>query len=111
MNFSKLRHRITIQENISVKDSFGAETPNWTDVASVWASIEPLSGKEFFAAQQINAEVNTKITMRYREGIKPEMRVVFNERMFNIISVINENERNISLILMAKESINSEEVV
>lgn len=103
MKIGELRHRITIQENISAKDSFGADTPNWTDVATVWASIEPLSGKEFFAAQQINAEINTKIIMRYRTGIKPEMRATFKDRVFDILSVINDNERNISLVLMAKE--------
>lgn len=105
MKIGKLRHRVTLQEYVSLKDSFGAEIEAWSDKATVWASIEPLSGREYFAARQMNAEVNTKITIRYRTGVKPTMRILFAGRVFEILSVINTEEKNRELILMCKEEL------
>lgn len=103
MKIGKLRHRVTLQEYISSKDSFGAEIETWSDTATVWAGIEPLSGKEYFAAQQVNAEINTKIMIRYRAGVRSTMRVAFQNRLFEILSVINTEEKNQELILMCRE--------
>lgn len=103
MKIGQLRHRIVLQEYTSTQDSFGAEVQSWVDIATVWASIEPLSGREYFAAQQINAEVSTKITIRYRAGIKPTMRIIFKSRIYEILSVINTREQKRELTLMCKE--------
>lgn len=105
MNFSKLRHRITLQERVASKDSFGAEMETWKDISTVWAMVEPLSGREYFAAQQVNAEVTTKVTIRYIKSIKPEMRVVFEDRVFDILSVICVDERKVEMQLMCKENV------
>lgn len=105
MKIGKLRHRITLQECIASRDSFGAEVLTWVDIATVWASVSPLSGKEYFAAHQINAEVTTKITIRYRPGVTPKMRVLFNSRCFEILSVLSFEERGIELVLMCKERV------
>lgn len=103
MRAGELRHRITIQEQGETKDSFGADTLTWQDFATVWAAIEPLQGREYFAAQQVHAEVTTKIRIRYLPGVKPSMLVLFGNRKFNILAVTNSNERNRELVLMAKE--------
>jgi SPP1 family predicted phage head-tail adaptor len=105
MEIGKLRQRVTIQEYAATRDSFGAEVPAWADVATVWASVTPVSGKEYFASAQVNAEVSTKITMRYLAGITPKIRVVFEARTFEIISVLNFEERDIELNLMCKERV------
>ncbi|SCY25308.1 phage head closure protein [Alkaliphilus peptidifermentans] len=105
MKIGKLRHRITIQEYQATRDSFGAEVKEWVDIKTVWASIEPLSGREYFSAKQINAEVTTKIRTRYLKGIHPKMRVLFNDRIFEILSVINVEEKKRELELMCKEEV------
>jgi SPP1 family predicted phage head-tail adaptor len=105
MKIGKLRHRIKIQKYTAGRDSFGGEEPVWTDVAEVWARVSPVSGKEFFASAQVNAEVTTKITMRYIKGITPKMRVVFDSRSFDIVSVLDFEERGIELNLMCRESV------
>jgi len=108
MRAGKLRHKITIQycPEPQSQDSYGAVIKNWSDYATVWASIEPARGREFWESQQINAEVTAKITIRYLAGITPKMRVKYGSRIFEIISVINPEERNRELQLMVKESIN-----
>lgn len=100
----KLRHRITIQYKSSESpDSAGNPQPVWADEATVWGSVEPLSGREFFAAQQVNSEVTHRITMRYRSGMDPEKRIKFGTRYFGILAVLNREERNISLELLCVE--------
>lgn len=99
----KLRHRITIQNLVIIKDNIGQELEEWQDIATIWASVEPLSGKEYFNAQQTNSKVSTKITIRYLSGVTSEMRIIFQKHTYNILSVINFEERNIYLQLLCAE--------
>jgi SPP1 family predicted phage head-tail adaptor len=103
MKIGNLRHRVTLQQKTVIEDDLKQQSEAWTDIASVWACIEPLSGREYFAARQENAEVTAKITIRYRKDVTPDMRAVSEGRVFDVLSVINPGERNISLILMCKE--------
>jgi len=100
-----LRHRVTLRKKEIAEDALKQQSEAWADIATVWAAIEPLSGREYFAARQENAEVTAKITIRYRKDVTPDMRAVSEGRVFNVLSVINPGERNISLILMCKEAL------
>jgi SPP1 family predicted phage head-tail adaptor len=105
MRAGKLRHKVTIQDYTESQDSYGTVTKTWADYATVWASIEPVKGREFWESQQINAEVTAKVILRYLEGVTPKMRVKHGSRIFQVISVINPEERNRELQLMVKEVI------
>lgn len=100
-----LRHRITLQTKSTTQDTYGAEQDVWTDEATVWASVEPLRGQEYFSSKQMQAEETTRIRIRYRSGITPAWRVIFGDRIFNIKSIINPQERNIFLELMCEEAV------
>jgi SPP1 family predicted phage head-tail adaptor len=73
----KLRHRIILQEAVESQnaDTGAMEITHWDDVAALWASIEPLSAREFIAAQAESNKVTAKIIIRYRAGINPRMRL------------------------------------
>ncbi|KPJ82789.1 MAG: hypothetical protein AMS17_18665 [Spirochaetes bacterium DG_61] len=106
MRAGKLRHKIIIQDYTESQDrSYGEVTKPWSDYETVWASIEPIRGREFWESQQINAEVTAKITIRHLYGINTKMRVKYGSRIFKIISVINPEERNVELQLMVKEEV------
>lgn len=103
MNPGQLRHRIIIQKQITTQDNFGEQYEEWNDITTVWANINPISGREFFAAETVNSEITHKVRLRYREDIKPDMRISYKGRIFRIESVINEFEKNKVLQLMCKE--------
>ncbi len=103
MQAGRLRHRITIQEPVTARNGFNEAITTWVTVATVWASVEPISGREFFAAEHVQSEITHRIRVRYRAGIAPTMRVVFNGRYLMIESVINYGERNTDLQLMCRE--------
>jgi SPP1 family predicted phage head-tail adaptor len=103
MKIGRLRHRIVIEESLTSRDSFGAEVSERVQFAVVWADLSPITGKEYLGFKQINSETTTKITTRYLAGVTTEMRVVFGDRTYEIDSIINPEEKNISLILMCRE--------
>ena len=105
MRAGLLRNRVTIQTRSESTDDFGEIDFAWSNSATVWATIEPLSGKELMNAQQAGASVSHKISMRYKSGVNPKDRISYDSRTFEIESVRNFRERDISLELMCREEV------
>lgn len=100
----KLRHRIIIQYIDEAKtDSQGNPLENWNVLKEVWASIEPVRGREVYDIKMVQLEVTHRIIIRYISGLSTKYRILFGDRIFNIDSIINVNERNIYLELMCIE--------
>lgn len=93
---------ITIQSKTVEKDEYGEEIETWTEVKKIWAMRRDLRGKEFYAAQQLNAEINTVFKTRYVSGITPDShRVVYDGLTYNILAVVELGRRE-ALELMVK---------
>lgn len=105
----RLRHRVDIQNFATTRDSnTGAVVDAWTDFdTDVPAEIMPMSGREFLAAQSIQAGVNTKIILRYQDGVEPRMRVVHNATIYNIKAVLPDPTLKRHLTLMCEAGVNS----
>ena len=103
MDATKLRHRVSIQQVTEAKDTYGATTRTWATIATAWAAIEPIAGREYFYAQQVASSVSHRVTIRHRTGITPKMRIVHDSRTFEIESVRNLEERDRWLELMCSE--------
>lgn len=104
-NSGQFRHRITFQEFVSVKDELGQESDGeWQDVASAWAMIKTLKGREYFHAASTQTETTSRFIIHYQTGIDSSMRIVYNERVFNIVEPpINDDEMNKTLTIIASE--------
>lgn len=103
MDLGSLRHRITIEEATISRDGYGGETKAWATVATVWAAVEPLQGREFLEGRRAEAEVNTRIRIRYRAGILPGMRITWGNHVYDIGSVIEHNSDRREIRLMCRE--------
>ncbi len=103
MKIGALRHRILFQSEEKISDDAHGHTSIWNDVAVTWADIEPLAGRELYYAQQIKNTISHKITIRYREDINEEMRIIFGIRIFKIESIINIKEQKKLLLLRCEE--------
>ena len=102
----KLRHRVTIQTFTTVEDSLGGTYQTWlplTDNATVWGSVGPIRGREFWDAKQSNSEVEGKAVIRYRDDVTPNNRLWFKGRPLKILSVLNPAERKEYLEVYYKE--------
>lgn len=106
----QLSHRVRIQQPTTLKDPLGAPTQVWVDLATVWADIAPISGREARIADRIAVEVSHQITVRYQPFFADlkavaQMRVLFKGRVFALHGALNEDEANVSVILLASEGV------
>lgn len=88
MNSGNLDQRVTLQSRAAGLDALGQANGAWTDVATVWAKVAPLSSREFFAAAQIQQEQTVRITIRQRPGVSQLTRVLWKGVAYDVTSVI-----------------------
>lgn len=106
MKIGRLRHLVDIEKQTETRSATGDVIVTWTAVASdVWAGIEPLRGREYFAAKQFNSEIEARIILRYRDDVTAKMRIVHGSDEYYIDSIINLNARDRELHLMCTRSI------
>lgn len=100
----KLRHKIDIvKPTNSQDDTGGTSLANNTIFANCWASINALSGQEGFAASEFVSTSSHMVTIRYRPGVTTAMQVWFKGRTFQIVAVLNPDEKTKTLILLCSE--------
>lgn len=106
MRAGKMRHRVTFQRRQSGKDAYGKENGPYADLATIWAEVEPLTGREFFASLQVQSEKAIRVRCRWQQKLSDlttKDRAAFNGRLFDIQSTINVLERNVELQIMCIE--------
>lgn len=103
----ELRHKVDILTPPAAQNDYGEvdETEEWPAFKEgVWASVEPLKGRELFTAQQINSEITLKVKMWYIPGVKAKMRIRSRGQVFEIVGPPIDNKQiNRELELMCKE--------
>lgn len=104
MRVGDLRHRVTIQTPPTTRDAYGGFTGDWTDVKEVWAAIWPTSAKEQLQGGQQTMTITHRVRMRYHTGITSAMRLKYGTRFFNVVSIVNWEERGVYLDLLCREA-------
>ncbi len=72
-----LNKRLTLRTPVTITED-SLEKTNYVDGATVWASVIPLRGKEFWQAQQTQSESRIKFIIRYLKGIKKDWKIRFD---------------------------------
>lgn len=94
MEIGALNKRITFQQLKTTINENGFDVEEWLDVKSVWAAVSNLHSKEYFEAAAVQMENTVKFTIRYLPTLDTSMRILFNNTLYNIISVDNIKYRN-----------------
>lgn len=102
MRAGQLDQRVTIDRLESGTDEIGQPFVTWSPVFSTWAAVEPLAGREWFAAGGGQSEVSTRIRLRYRPGVTSADRVTHEGKEYGIVSVIDYKSGNRELVLMCR---------
>lgn len=98
-----LRQRVTLQARRVTRDDTGAEVETWHDFATdVPASVEPLSGREFWASQAVTSSQVARIVLRHIEGVTVTHRMVWQGGAWNLRSVADPTGRREVLHLVAE---------
>lgn len=105
-----LRHKLELQKLETFEDEIGQVKTEWVTIAYPWAAVEPVSGKEYWAAAYLQAETTHRVTIRYRPGVTSlDQRLLLNGRILEIESAINVDEAGRWLELLCKEKAGSNE--
>lgn len=109
MQAGRLRNKIDIEQLSAASPqqlNTGEPDESWSVYLNdIWASVEPLSGRELFAAQEFHSEVTVRIRIRYRSGVNNRMRVVFGTKYYDIKAVIDPEERHREFHLLCSEGV------
>lgn len=105
MGPGKLRHLITFQEKIQVPDGYGGYAEEWTEKAKKFALITPVKAMKRFEAMQLGFEITHTVVIRkdLNLPITADMKIEFEGRTFDILSIIDIDEGDRYLELSCKE--------
>jgi SPP1 family predicted phage head-tail adaptor len=96
----KLVHRIQLQTQTMVGDSFGQLQPVWTTTFTTWASIEPVRGLDLIRSGQETTQLFLTVTIPWQAGVLAKMRVLTVDNEAYIIQSIEDPlHRHVILIL------------
>lgn len=99
----QMKKLLTIESISTTRTTAGETTDTATEVCQTWAKIEPISGREYYAAKAQQETTTHRINMPYRSDITARMRATWNGRTFNFTTVINVREADRELEIMATE--------
>lgn len=94
MNAGDLKNKIQILKTTVVTDTDGFQKQETIVFANCWAKVTPVQGKEYYQAAAIQAENDVKFTIRYRKGITNDMKVQYNNQIYEIKSIIDFNNEH-----------------
>lgn len=106
MQIGKMDQQVTLQSASVSRGAIGGHTETWTDIATVWANIRDLSGREINAAQAAGSAISKVVTIWYRTDVNARCRVKLPDNTFARIAHLREIQRKRGLELYC-ESINA----
>jgi SPP1 family predicted phage head-tail adaptor len=83
----------------------GEPIETWTELRKAWGSVENASGSEFPSGGGIKSKVPATVTTHYFPGATSQMRLRLGQRIFNVESVVNQNELNRYLVWRVTETV------
>lgn len=92
-----------VQEKTTQQDDNGIEREVWVQKYKLFADGGNLYGKEYMAAKQMDNDKTIKFIIKYGPQIDEKMRIVFNEKIFDIENIDNIRYKNELLEIRATE--------
>jgi SPP1 family predicted phage head-tail adaptor len=90
----ELRERVTVQIASQTTNALGEMVPAWSDSATVWASVQGVTAREFLLAGQQQTEISHRVKMRYLPGLSQQNRLEWRGRTLEIISILERENRS-----------------
>lgn len=102
------RHKVTIQTPSLVRDNRGGGIYEWSNVATVYASVDTYDAgdfrnRAFFENAQLQGRNAYLVTMRYGNTLTTAMRIVFNFQALQIDAIENVDSLNWIVKLYCRE--------
>lgn len=96
-NIGRLDQRISIKQATNAADGLGGVTETWSQLAEVWARVEPIKGREE-ERQGANRENRLyMVTIRHRTDIVNDMVIDWGGDRYNIRNIKQPTGRKLYL--------------
>jgi hypothetical protein len=96
MDAGQLRERVTVLQGRESRSRMDEVVMVYdTTFATVWASVQGVSAREYLQAGQQQVEISHKVKMRYLTGLSAQMRLSWRSRTLEIISILEHENRSI----------------
>lgn len=97
------RHRLMIQTPAPSDDGVGGQSIVWSELATVWAALGPLtslsaSGEQAFAGK-VEAKTTYRVWIRYRNDLTAAMRIQYDANDYDILQIVDEGGKKQFLTL------------
>jgi len=108
VDINLLNVKITIQKNSTIVDEIGNHNNDWLDYYTCYATVNGEGGKEISVAGIIADDSDISFSIRYctKSSVvnNTEYRVLFQENVYNILSVDHMNFKRKSLKLKCQKA-------
>ena len=98
-----LRYRVTLEAPQRTPEDGGAANTNWSAVASMFARIKPVGGREIVSADGVSGRISHEVMVRWGVDVLPEMRFVEGVRVLLIHAVLDTDGRRRWLKCLCEE--------
>lgn len=109
MQVGKLNKRVQIISQKAQTDDLGFDRLQAVVYCTCWASIEPARGKVFYEMERKADTEYSKITIRWRPGITHDMKVKYQNHLYDIDTIVDPYMRHESLELYCTEEIRGQD--
>ena len=103
MQAGKLKTRVAFQSATRTVTAKGDSTDAWATYTTRSAEVRTIGGRMVQTAQQMQADADTQIRIRYASLVKPGHRAVIGTRTLQINAVLDQRGDNMGLLLLCKE--------
>ena len=117
MRAGQLDQRVTVLRPVETRSASGEVVTTYEadtaigDAGAVWASILPLSGNRFFAADQLQTKVTHEVRVRYQDGYRSHHRIrheaepgKFREFAIDAVLPLASDRHRLSLMCVLRET-------
>lgn len=96
-----LVHRVELQREVETQDpDTGEMTRDWQTYGAAWARVAPISVRNFIAAAADQSEVRAQITIRHRDDVQAEDRVLHRGLAYRVLGVLPDPESGLEYITL-----------
>ncbi len=99
----QFRHEVALESAAQAPDGMGGHTESWSEIATVFARIEPVSAESRFGAGQTRETATHRFTLRFRSDLASGMRFTRAGRIFEILTAHDPDETGRYLVCRTRE--------
>lgn len=104
-NPGTLDQRITLQQETRTEDDYGGAASVWSALATTWAAVKPIQGRERSEVAAVEAPALYRFTIRRRADVTDTMRIGWNGQIFNIRFIADPGGRSLYMNIEAERGV------